>query len=575
MDSKRLEGPSSTTAGHGKFKVFISYSRDDLDFADQLDAALKLLGFEVTIDRESIPGGDEWRRRLSILIREADTVVFVLSPSSAESSMCAWEVEQATGLGKHIVPVVCRPLDNVPPPHRLRDLNYIFFCDERKFPGSGFGRGQTQLVEVLNKDPDWLRDHTRYLLRATEWETGGREESRLLFGSDIVAAQAWAARRPNAAPEPTALEIEFIRASAQEEMRRVSAERKRLDEIANAQAEREKALEAERAALHKAQAAARRAQAMRLSAFFLLVGVIVVLVGWLNQGALEYQWDWYTKTRPYMLQYVRPKVLTLQDERLLKPSGTLRECAKDCPEMIVIPPGTFLMGSLAAEHGHEDKEAPQRTIEIARPFAVSKFDVTFQDWDACVGVRACPTLSDSKFGRGMRPAINVTWDEAQVYVAWLRKMTGRPYRLLSEAEWEYAARAGTATAYPWGDEIGSGNANCNGCDGRWGGKSTSPVGSFRPNAFGLFDMHGNVFQYVEDCFQDNLSKVPTDGSALLSGDCSLRVVRGGSWIDGPSSSRSARRDWFYRFDRVSDIGFRIARTLTAVGDTNGAPPGAQ
>jgi formylglycine-generating enzyme required for sulfatase activity len=233
------------------------------------------------------------------------------------------------------------------------------------------------------------------------------------------------------------------------------------------------------------------------------------------------------------------------------------------------------MGSPETEHGHEDKEAPQRTIEISRPFAVSKFDVTFQDWDACVSVGGCPTLSDSKFGRGMRPVINVTWDDAQVYVAWLRRMTGQPYRLLSEAEWEYAARANTTTAYPWGDEIGYGNANCNGCDGQWGGKSTSPVGSFSPNAFGLFDMHGNVFQYVEDCFQDNLNKVPTDGSALLSGDCSRRVVRGGSWIDGPSSSRSARRDWFYRFDQVSDIGFRIARTLAAGVDTNTTAQGAQ
>ena len=127
-----------------------------------------------------------------------------------------------------------------------------------------------------------------------------------------------------------------------------------------------------------------------------------------------------------------------------------------------------------------------------------------------------PQAGDSSFGRGTRPVINVSWDEAQQYVAWFSKMTGRPYRLLTEAEWEYAARAGSTTAYYWGDEIGKGNANCNGCGSQWDNRETSPVGSFKPNKFGLYDMAGNVYQWVQDCYHDDYDGAPTDGSARTS-----------------------------------------------------------
>ena len=172
--------------------------------------------------------------------------------------------------------------------------------------------------------------------------------------------------------------------------------------------------------------------------------------------------------------------------------------------MIVIPAGEFMMGSPATEEGRYSNEGPQHKVTIAKPFAVSKFDVTFADWDACVSVGGCPQLGDSSFGRGTRPVINVNWNDAQQYVAWLSKMTGQPYRLLTEAEWEYAARAGATTAYYWGDEIGVGNANCNGCGSQWDGRETAPVGSFKPNAFGLYDMAGNVVQWVQDCYHSRL-----------------------------------------------------------------------
>src|SRR6516162_7119215 len=164
--TQQVKQPASSDGG--KLRVFISYSRDDLDFADQLDAALNACGFECLIDRHGISGGEEWKRRLGNLISEADTVVFVLTPTSAGSPICTWEVEEATRLSKRILPANWRPLEGASPPPQLRERNYIFFYDNPKEPGSGFGTGLAKLVAALNTDLDWLREHTRYLQRATE-----------------------------------------------------------------------------------------------------------------------------------------------------------------------------------------------------------------------------------------------------------------------------------------------------------------------------------------------------------------------------------------------------------------------
>ena len=315
------------------------------------------------------------------------------------------------------------------------------------------------------------------------------------------------------------------------------------------------------AACRKAEVATRgRTRRVRAVIYVLLVGIITGLVGWINQSYVKERMNWLMTMRPYMLTNVRPYVLTAEAERALKPLASFRECAEDCPEMIVVPAGEFIMGSPATEKGRYGIEGPRRKVTIARPFAVSKFDVTFADWDACASVGGCPQISESGFGRGSRPVINVNWDDAQQYVAWFSKMTGQHYRLLTEAEWEYAARAGSMTAYFWGDEIGTGNANCNGCGSDWDGRETSPAGSFKPNAFGLYDMHGNVWQWVEDCFAGSYRDAPTDGSATTTGDCSRRVVRGGSWLDAPENLRAAVRAGI-TFVRNGSLGFRLARTL--------------
>jgi hypothetical protein len=274
----------SAPGERGKLRVFISYSRDDLDFADQLDIALRLLGFDTSLDRHAISGGEEWRQRLGNLIREADTVVFVLSPASADSQICTWEVEEATRFAKRIVPVVCRPLDGARPPPRLQDLNYIFFYHEPKLPGSGFAAGTAELVKALSTDLDWLREHTRLFLRATEWESGGKAESRLLSGSDIVAAKTWAARQPKGAPEPTALHLDFIRASEQAEDARLLAQRRQLEEMTAAQDERAKALAAAEQALNRTIRLKRR-QAFIGAA----IAVVLALIGWWAYGVISDQ----------------------------------------------------------------------------------------------------------------------------------------------------------------------------------------------------------------------------------------------------------------------------------------------
>jgi formylglycine-generating enzyme required for sulfatase activity len=310
----------------------------------------------------------------------------------------------------------------------------------------------------------------------------------------------------------------------------------------------------------KAQARARRVQALT---YVLLVGVIGSLVGIIEKEAIKEQLNWFTVMRPYRVANFDRHVLKPAAERALKPHTSFRECANNCPEMIVIRAGGFTMGSPTTEQGRFDNEGPQHRVTIAKPFAVSKFDVTFADWDACVSVGGCPKAADSGFGRDTKPVINVSWDDAQTYVAWLSKMTGQSYRLLAEAEWEYAARAGTTTAYYWGDDIGKGNANCTGCGSQWDAEQTSPVGSFAANQFGLYDMAGNVFQWVQDCYHDNYDDgAPADGSAWTSGDCSGRVVRGGSWIYPPRNLRSAFRYGNSSDVRYYDLGIRVGRTLT-------------
>ena len=247
-----------------------------------------------------------------------------------------------------------------------------------------------------------------------------------------------------------------------------------------------------------------------------------------------------------------------------RPASAFAEC-RDCPEMVVIPPGGFTMGSIAKERRtlkvlpmFDRMEQPRHRVTIAYRFAVARYAVTFDQWDACVDDHGCNGYrpDDAGWGRGRRPVINVNFADAEAYVAWLRHKTGRSYRLLSEAEWEYAGRAGTVSWYPFGNGIDPDKANYGNHLDR-----TTEVGSYPPNRFGLYDMTGNTAQWVADCHHDDYAGAPVDGSAWLSGPCKLRNVRGGGWSLQGWSVRVAQRIGDPPDSRNTHLGFRVARDL--------------
>jgi formylglycine-generating enzyme required for sulfatase activity len=285
----------------------------------------------------------------------------------------------------------------------------------------------------------------------------------------------------------------------------------------------------------------------------------IAYAGWTNQSRLQVWAD----------LHLRRPVLSLAQELALKPGDAFQECVA-CPRMVVVPAGQSIMGSPDTERSRGVSEGPLHLVTISKPFAVSQFEVTFDDWDTCYQTAGCASLPyDWAWGRGKRPVILVSWLEAQDYVRWLSKITGKPYRLLSEIEYEYAARGGTTTAYPWGDEIkasGTAMANCDGCGSKWGAQKTAPVGSFPPNGFGLYDMVGNIWEWTEDCWHASYEGAPTDNSAWLEADrgaCGRHMVRGGSWVDGPGLLRSASRDRVPTESRNEYLGFRVARALVS------------
>lgn len=266
-------------------------------------------------------------------------------------------------------------------------------------------------------------------------------------------------------------------------------------------------------------------------------------------------------------------------------SGQVFRDCPDCPEMVVLPSGHFTMGSPVSEHGRFDAEGPQHPVSV-HAFALSRYPVTVEEFAKFVqqtgyDMEPCDwpqgTSWNSSGFAPTAPVVCVSWTDARAYVAWLNGKLIRPgvsvagaeasgpYRLPSEAEWEYAARAGTTTAHWWGEAIGSGNAVCNGCGSPWDNRQIAPVGNSAPNPFGLYDMLGNVWQWTADCWNESYAGAPSDGSVWRTGDCGKRVLRGGSWSNLPKFVRSAarnREDASRRSpDYASYTGFRVAKTL--------------
>ena len=288
-----------------------------------------------------------------------------------------------------------------------------------------------------------------------------------------------------------------------------------------------------------------------------------------------------------VLRPVHPQSTSSADS-ILEPGHTFKEC-RHCPEMSVLPAGTFTMGSPVDEPLRRDNE-PQQEISISQSFAMSRTAVTWDQWEACVRDDRCdgiaveralttldsgePNPSYTDWGRGARPVVGVSWYDAQAFVGWLNAKTGEDdaYRLPSEAEWEYAARAGTTTAFPWGTEIDHDYGNFGTDDQGLGGKvegrdiwldETAPAASFPSNAFGLYDMHGNIFEWTEDCYEADRAHTPADGSANKAGNCANRVFRSGTFLSNPYMQRSARRGAPYpvTLRGRNYLGFRVAKSI--------------
>jgi WD40 repeat protein len=390
-------------AQSGKLNVFISYSRDDLDFADQLDASLQLGGFDTTIDRRGISGGEDWKARLSLLISDADTVVFVLSPASARSEICAWEVAEAVRLGKRVIPVVCRALVDAKPPRELADRDYIYFYAEPKFPGSGFGPGLRRLAASLNTDLDWLREHTRYLRLATEWEEVGKpRDRRLLSTADISLARAWEEMRPSKAPELTALQRDFISASEAEDARQAAAK-------AAAEVERREAAERTVGEAKKA-AAARKRVAQVAVAGFVIAMTVAALALW--------QYSLATTAKKEVLAYAEQANARLREVQVTQS----RLLADEARQQRAINPGNAVLLSLEA--------LPDNAGGIGRPYvpeAELQLDGARRDLRERLDLGHEDSASSATFSPDGTRIVTASWDKtARVWDAATGKPIGEP-----------------------------------------------------------------------------------------------------------------------------------------------------
>ena len=240
----------------------------------------------------------------------------------------------------------------------------------------------------------------------------------------------------------------------------------------------------------------------------------------------------------------------------VKAGADLKDCPA-CPALVSLPAGAFTMGNNASD----PSEKPAHRVAIGAPFAIGKFEVTVQQWNACVDARGCPRIAQPANTAPNAPMRDVSWDDAQLYVKWLASATGKPYRLPTEAEWEFAARGGSATPYWWGAQMLTGKANCKECGPPWSAERPANVGSFGANGFGLHDTSGSVWEWVSDCWHNNFKEAPADGSSWDQANCRVRVIRGGSWREGTAYMVASTRFKYDAGVRQSQNGFRVARSL--------------
>jgi formylglycine-generating enzyme required for sulfatase activity len=376
------------------------------------------------------------------------------------------------------------------------------------------------LAEILGEDRDALLLLDGVLLAAADWAKadGPRRLDFLVHrGSRLVDAQALGLRGVNWAREIASAQPYLEACHAREDVEKWSKLRLRV-----------------------------------------IVALLLTVIGGgglavMNINKIRLASYWLFHTRPY----VKSKA---QEEALIENHSPFTEC-RDCPEMVFVRGGVFHRGGPLIGSPDANRESPIMEVKIQKAFAVSVTEITFAQWDICADQGGCrANVLAGEWGRMNQPVIHISWGDAQAYVRWISKLTGRRYRLLSEVEWEYAARGGKATSYSFEDR------NINQYAWHAGNSEGRPhqVGTLKPNPFGLKDMHGNVAEWVEDCFHENYKDAPLTEVAWTEGAfCNRRVVRGGNWLSDVKALRSASRDWHPIDDDISDqIGFRVARNIT-------------
>ena len=508
-------------------KIFVNYRRDDVR-ADARDIAGRLSRtfgkLNVFMDVDNLVAGQRFDQQLETSLAQCDIFIAVIGnqwgdilaqrQAVNEQDFVVDEIAAAIARGIPVIPVL---VDGAPLPQAIalpRSIAALPLYQSHEVKHESFGRDVEALFSAIRA----IRSQSRTSVqRPTNW---GSIAVGAGFMALVIGIGIWAV--------PTAVNWwEQQEIARKAEGARIAAQTKREAEA------RKKREIAERQAREDAE---RRRKAA-------------------NSGAQE---PIAVKVGPHDREVVRH----------LKPGAGktvwFKDCT-DCPEMVVVPAGHFQMGSPDSEDRRNIVEGPQHSVRISAPFAVGRFEVTFAEWDACVTAGGCMhNPQDEGWGRGRRPVIHVNWEDVQQFARWLSKQTGKRYRLLSEAEWEYVTRAGTTTPFWWGTSTTTDKANYDGNRPYGGGAKGEPrwrtveVDSFRPNPWGLYQVHGNVEEWVADCWDVSLPKA---ASAWTSGDCRKRNLRGGSWISNASRLRSASRSWVWAGYRSYSHGFRIARTL--------------
>ncbi len=581
--------------------VFISYSqKDSLEFARRLNDHLQKLGKTTWFDQESIAVGVDFKAEIKRGIESSDNVLFIISPQAIRSPHCEEEVRYATDLQKRLITVLYLDVS----PEELHDypvletIQWIDFKEEKRVVGK-FQGSFNELISKLEIDREHVHQHTKWLQRALDWSGAGKSDDSLLRGSEFAIAYDWLQKAKEKKYPLHPLPEKFIEKSRIADYAKQESEAELKKQVIKRTTEITVQLSNANRTITKQQ---------KLLGFGGSLGLLIIIgVAWYGssqqhlaeqaqesarkQDALVQQTQKQAKDFEREVSQTQKELMACeqdvkksetqtesgQKEQVQVQKGSTRKIQTQAvisdksdleifqdtladgslgPEMVVIPAGTFRMGDIQGVR--DSDEQPVHEVSIER-FAMGRYEVTFAEYDQFAEATNRKKPSDIGWGRDDRPVINVSWDNVTAYAEWLSEQTGHPYRLPTEAEWEYAARAGTETKYWWGNEIGFNNANCRNsfCDDRF--EYTAPVGSFEANPFGLFDVSGNVWEWTCSEYDKKYSGCINKSKV---NDDSLFVLRGGSWFNVAWRLRSANR--YFRWlqsGRNRDCGVRLARKL--------------